>query len=739
MDFFRRRRAKNDDASDRPALDLKHAKAQSKLLSRGVEALTDRSVRTGKRSLSDICVCCGSTVTFASGNACFRCAVCTTVNDIRGPDLEIPADGLTAEEVASLTSKASDDADQRREAIIKRIAIVFSSARTLNASFNKRRWPTLTDHGLDLPCARIAFLQLSEDPQLMSYCTQTISAMLDRPGKRIRQAPDARYLMLLLEMPNLAARTDRRTDRQHSGQHVLKRILGILSNLSNDTHQYLVNWFVRYPQDIFADRVAVIQAFLSHRLAKLGRSETRTYVNDWQIKAAARVLALFHSANSIRRNPLPLTSFYVTLTDYIDLGKDFSSWKAKSTGFSFCSYPFLITLKQKQRILALDALRQQRLQLREAYFAALDSGRDQTAMLALRIRRSHLMEDSIKAIAAREDDLKKRLVVEFVGEEGVDAGGLKKEFFLLLCRQLFDPRHGLFERDEDSNFCWFSNLHWDRNMHASRYHLLGIILGLAIYNDTILDVQLPPALFKKLIGQPCALHDLKLLHPSLGQGLQKLLDFDGDVESTFCRNFVVERRDKQGHVHTVPLCPDGENLPVTNDNRRDFVNRFVAFTFDESCQRPMFHLSRGFHQVAGGNALSLLRAEEIELLVRGSPDKLDLDDLQAVCIYEGFAKSTSEPLAEPTIQWFWAFFADLPATQQRKLLSFITGSDRIPATGTVDMQFRITLDSEASANRLPIAHTCFSQLIMPSRYPTAAVLEHKLLQAMHESYGFSLS
>lgn len=41
-------------------------------------------------------------------------------------------------------------------------------------------------------------------------------------------------------------------------------------------------------------------------------------------------------------------------------------------------------------------------------------------------------------------DLKKSLRIEFIGEDGVDAGGLRKEWFLLLVRQLFDPQFGTF-------------------------------------------------------------------------------------------------------------------------------------------------------------------------------------------------------------------------------------------------------------------------------------------------------
>ena len=40
-------------------------------------------------------------------------------------------------------------------------------------------------------------------------------------------------------------------------------------------------------------------------------------------------------------------------------------------------------------------------------------------------------------------DLRKQLRVEFSGEEGIDEGGLQKEFFQLLVEKLFDPMNGM--------------------------------------------------------------------------------------------------------------------------------------------------------------------------------------------------------------------------------------------------------------------------------------------------------
>lgn len=47
--------------------------------------------------------------------------------------------------------------------------------------------------------------------------------------------------------------------------------------------------------------------------------------------------------------------------------------------------------------------------------------------------------------------------VIFVGEEAVDAGGVRKEFFLLIMRELLDPKYGMFRYYEESRLIWFAN------------------------------------------------------------------------------------------------------------------------------------------------------------------------------------------------------------------------------------------------------------------------------------------
>lgn len=307
---------------------------------------------------------------------------------------------------------------------------------------------------------------------------------------------------------------------------------------------------------------------------------------------------------------------------------------------------------------------------------------------------------------------------------------------------------GLFVYDEDSQYCYFNPFCFES---SEQFFLVGVLLGLAIYNSTILDIALPPFAFKKLLaampppqsngplsatarpGFKSTLDDLAEYRPALAKGLQALLDFEGDVAETFCYDFVAQT-DCYGSRVSKPLCPGGAKRPVTNSNRREFVDLYVHYLLDVSVNRQFQPFKRGFFTVCGGNALSLFRAEEIELLVRGSDEPLDVASLKAVATYDNWSTPGAEK--EPVVQWFWDFFENTEPTKQRKILSFITGSDRIPAMGATSLSIRLTCLGDHPL-RYPTARTCFNMLGL-YRYPTKKKLEQMLWEAVVNGEGFGL-
>lgn len=523
------------------------------------------------------------------------------------------------------------------------------------------------------------------------------------------------------------------------------------------------------------------------------------WADDWQAKVAARVMSLLFAANNVwqgkrreerimesvgvvqpqdkaRRSGqmLHTSSFYNTLLDYHDLIADFKVWESKRDKFAFCQYPLFLSMGAKIKILEYDARRQMEIKAREAYFDQVIRQRTIDGYFHLRVRRDCMVDDSLRAISeavgAGQDELKKGLRVHFFGEEGVDAGGPRKEWFLTVAREVFNAEHGLFVYDDESRTCYFNPNTFET---SDQYYLVGALLGLAIYNSTILDVALPPFAFRKLLASAPAsassnaaannitsitgtkgqmtytVSDLAEYRPSLATGLQQLLDFPGDVENTYCWSFVVPI-ERYGTVVEHPLISNGENTPVTNANRADFVDLYIRYLLDGAVARQFEPFKRGFFTVCAGNALSLFRAEEIELLVRGSDEQLDVDSLRAVAVHENWKQPFPPHLLlpspaenEPVVRWFWAAFASAPPVRQRKLLTFVTGSDRIPAVGATSLVLRVVCGGDGVRNsreemeRYPVARTCFNMLVL-WRYASPAVLEAKLWGAVEESEGFGL-
>ncbi|KAK9455329.1 hypothetical protein V1511DRAFT_521715 [Dipodascopsis uninucleata] len=715
---------------------------------------------------TSVCICCLTSLRYPTTIRCFRCTVCQTTNDLdpltwKSTEL---LTANTLEYYLSKESLSDEEQNNLEELVVSAFqsfeTLNSSFKNDKEYSFKE------TGLDFSLISKFYNLIGSCTKKTIVQSILKASESLLRRPGKILSSPNDLRALLIILENPSLyAPRSSTTSDHHHTPSAILKRLLGLLSGLNITCHHYLVNWFARLPTESFKAKVELINSFTTHRLAKYvsakGGAKIELYGHDWRIRAAARSLSLFFAAN-IQVSKIPTSSFYNTMVDYIDITHDFDVWEKQGipttaapinrsgsisgghgnsvsgivpttvvpkaglrsesnsmmsqaismdpnltqasasaplgSVFTFCQYPFYMSMGSKITILEYDARRQMEIKAREAFFSTLNYKRVVQPHLVLKVRRDCLIEDSLRQISSNEMDLKKGLKIEFIGEDGVDAGGLRKEWFLLLVREMFDPLNGMFIYEEDSNYCWFNSSTFET---SDQYFLVGVVLGLAIYNSTILDIQLPPAVFKKLLGCQCTMEDLALLKPTLAKGLQQLLDFKGNVEETFCRDFVAEH-EIYGTAVQVPLVPGGEKKPVTNANRHEFVNKYIQFIFENSIARQFQPFKRGFYHVIGGNALTLFRPEEIELLVHGSDEGLDVGALRAVAIYDGWLSNNNNnsnhgsgrhgkvEANELVVTWFWEFFENMEPKDQRRLLTFVTGSDRIPATGIANLIFKIS-------------------------------------------------
>lgn len=219
---------------------------------------------------------------------------------------------------------------------------------------------------------------------------------------------------------------------------------------------------------------------------------------------------------------MPYYEFYNEAVEaFLELKVDYPKWKANE-GFSFCNYPFLLGTSTKGDILRIESMIHMRHELQDTFFRAMFIGVN-NPYLQIEVRRSHVVRDALFQLQGKSNsDLKKQLRITFAGEEGIDEGGIQKEFFQIISKEIFHPSSGLFRYNEGKRClilesrttffsCWEPNT-MEKEM-LDEYNLLGKLLGLAFYNGIALDINFTPALYKKLLKMQVEIEDLIAFDP----------------------------------------------------------------------------------------------------------------------------------------------------------------------------------------------------------------------------------
>uniref|UniRef100_A0A8C1PIT7 HECT-type E3 ubiquitin transferase n=1 Tax=Cyprinus carpio TaxID=7962 RepID=A0A8C1PIT7_CYPCA len=594
----------------------------------------------------------------------------------------------------------------------------FDSFLELNGAFKKEAnvpFNTIEDSGINIKFVSIVYDTLLHTPAdtQKSVLKGIINSLL-REWKGPRTKDDLRAYFVLVQNPQYTS---------PATYVIYAHLLRQIAALAEVDHHFLMHWFKKLPQKRFKQLVERLQLFITTRLFPAKPEELPPMAKcSWWIPSATKVLSLLNAANSISSPPIiPFTDFYNLTLDHIDFMEDYHTWQAhgNSNRFSFCQFPFILSTVVKKAIIQRDS-EQQMISMARQTLVDKVSRRQRVDMsllfLNIKVRRLQLVSDSLD-----EQTLKKKLKVTFVGEAGLDMGGLTKEWFLLLIRQIFHTDYGMFTYVKESQCHWFSSWKCD---NYSEFRLVGALMGLAVYNSITLDIRFPPCVYKKLLTPPIVpcdldtpvgmanltLDDLQQLMPDLAHGLGEVLSYEGNVEEDFYTTFQVFQ-EELGVVKSYNLKPGGDKIPVTNLNRKEYVQLYIDFLLNKSIYRQFAAFYHGFHSVCASNALMLLRPEEVEILVCGSPN-LDMGSLQRVVQYEGYSKT------DPTIRYM-----------SLEMLLFTLVLQCLLGRGA-DC-------SEMTACKLPVSHTCFNQICLPP-YKSKKELRQKLTIAISNAEGFGL-
>ncbi|XP_072303900.1 ubiquitin-protein ligase E3A isoform X1 [Eucyclogobius newberryi] len=438
--------------------------------------------------------------------------------------------------------------------------------------------------------------------------------------------------------------------------------------------------------------------------------------------------------NDCRRPLVPFEEFInEPLNEVLEMDKDYTFFKVETENkFSFMTCPFILNPVTKNLGLYYDNRIRMYSERRITVLYSLVQGQQLNPYLRLKVRRDHIIDDALVRLEmiAMENpaDLKKQLYVEFEGEQGVDEGGVSKEFFQLVVEEIFNPDIGMFAYEERTRLFWFNSSSFE---NEGQYTLIGIVLGLAIYNNCILDVHFPMVVYRKLMGKKGTFRDLADANPVLHQSLKELLEYEGSVEDDMMITFQISKTDLFGNALMHNLRENGDKIPVTNDNRKEFVSQYADYILNKSVEKQFKAFRRGFHMVTNESPLKyLFRPEEIELLICGSRN-LDFLALEETTEYDGGYNRDSRIIKE-----FWETLHSFGEEQKRLFLQFTTGTDRAPVGGLGKLKMIIAKNGP-DTDRLPTSHTCFNVLLLPE-YSGREKLRERLLKAITYAKGFGM-
>ncbi|KAL7144289.1 hypothetical protein ABFS83_07G002000 [Erythranthe nasuta] len=360
-----------------------------------------------------------------------------------------------------------------------------------------------------------------------------------------------------------------------------------------------------------------------------------------------------------------------------------------------------------------------------------------------KIRRDHILEDAFSQLnALAEEDLRGMIRITFVNEfgveeAGIDGGGIFKDFMENITRAAFDIQYGLFKETSDHLLYPNPGSGLVHEQHLQFFHFLGTLLAKAMFEGILVDIPFATFFLSKLKQKYNYLNDLPSLDPELYRHLIFLKHYGGQVSDL--ELYFVIINNEYGEAKEEELRPGGKNIQVTNENVITFIHLVANHRLNIQIRPQSSHFLKGFQQLIPRDWIDMFNEHELQLLISGSVDGFELEDLRAHTNYSGGYHEDHY-----VIQMFWEVIRSLSLVNQRKFLKFVTGCSRGPLLGFKYLEPAFCIQrtagnaSEELLDRLPTSATCMNLLKLPP-YKSKQHMGDKLLYAINSDAGFDLS
>uniref|UniRef100_A0A672RWE6 E3 ubiquitin-protein ligase n=1 Tax=Sinocyclocheilus grahami TaxID=75366 RepID=A0A672RWE6_SINGR len=366
------------------------------------------------------------------------------------------------------------------------------------------------------------------------------------------------------------------------------------------------------------------------------------------------------------------------------------------------------------------------------------------------VSRQTLFEDSFQQIMNMKPyDLRRRLYIIMRGEEGLDYGGIARQWFFLLSHEVLNPMYCLFEYAGKNNYCLQINPASSINPdHLTYFRFIGRFIAMALYHGKFIDTGFTLPFYKRMLNKKPTLKDLESIDPEFYNSIMWVKE--NDLEECGVELYFAQDMEILGKVTTHQLKNDGENELVMQDNKEEYISLLTDWRFTRGVEEQTKAFLDGFNEVVPLEWLRYFDEKELELMLCGMQE-IDLNDWQKNTIYRHYTKNSKQ------IHWFWQVVKEMDNEKRIRLLQFVTGTCRLPVGGFAELigsngpqkfcidkvgketwlQCKITLSQKCVCAYLSLLpyNFSFNRLDLPP-YKNQEQLREKLLFAIEETEGF---
>ena len=360
------------------------------------------------------------------------------------------------------------------------------------------------------------------------------------------------------------------------------------------------------------------------------------------------------------------------------------------------------------------------------------------------ISRKNILKETFNQFMSNQDlNFYRRIQINFVGEMAYDDGGVEREWYSELFKEIFSEKNNFFreikEKSEAKGTYFIANQIEDsddknRDLYFS---FIGRLFSKAILDKILIPYELNPIMLKYLlfsnynddndeqeeIQNIYDINDIKYYDYEIYNSLQNILNTNFEENNNNEIYFIWNVNKKE-----IELIENGKNILLNNDNKNIFVNKVVELICFKSIKTELKSLKNGLIGVIPLNFIKIFSIEEFNFILSGQ-QKINLNDWKANTIYKGNINEKNE-----VIKFFWEVLSELTNEQLLLFYRFCTGSTRVPIDGFSSLpgpknkiiKFSIELRKNADENKKPqkliIAQTCFNSIIIPE-YKTKEEME----------------